>query len=217
MTMETVAPGTDPRPAPLVGAMAGAVAIVVFAIVHQIVISNIWFMFGPMVVIGALCGGLIAWVHTRLRSSWWGLNGLYLAALGSLAAISVVAYEPVTTMAEMLVLDGAPGELIGQAMPLTLVFTLVTSVLVTFTFGTWREFPATLATTSMLVATLGLNISIIGLVEFQSGEFRLAMFFFALVALIAATFAVSYVVLMKLMSGVVGRDAGAAPARAIRH
>lgn len=201
MTEQAPTVGARQLSEPVVGAVAGVVAIIVFTIVHHITISNILFMLVPMAVLGGLSGALLAWIHTRMSgSSWWGLNGVYLAAFGLLSATSVTVFEPVTTMAEVLAVNGPPDELIGQAMPLTLVFTVATAVLVTAMFGRWRDLPAVLTTTVVLVATLGLNVSIIGLVEFQSGELGLVLFFLALIALIAVTFAVTYTLLMKLAS-----------------
>ncbi|RMH01652.1 MAG: hypothetical protein D6706_01595, partial [Chloroflexi bacterium] len=43
------------------GALAGAVAVVAFTIIHHIFISNIWFSFPMMLVAGAVCGGCVAW------------------------------------------------------------------------------------------------------------------------------------------------------------
>src|SRR5262245_56624016 len=46
-----------------IGALAGAFAALVFTIVHQIVISPIWFALPAMLAAGALCGTCIAWSY----------------------------------------------------------------------------------------------------------------------------------------------------------
>ena len=197
--MNQRAAGARSIPEPVIGAMAGMVAIIIFTIVHDVLISNIWYMLIPMAILGGVCGSMLAWLHTRMpEASWWGLNVAYVGSFGVLGALSVAAFDPVTTVIELSALNGPPDQLIGDAIPLTIGFTVTTAVLVTRVFGRWRDLPAVLATSVVLVVTLGLNISVIGFVDFRSGGLGVALFFFALVALIAITFAGIHSLLMRL-------------------
>ena len=93
-------------------------------------------------------------------------------ALGlSLGVASVLFFEPVTTMAAVITLNGPPTELINQAMPMTIAFTLGMAILITLLYSrSIAKFFAVLLTCTVLVALLGLNVSAIGLVDIPSGS-----------------------------------------------
>ena len=48
------------------GAAAGAIATVVFTVVHHLTISNIWATLPVMLAAGALCGWSLAWSYEVL-------------------------------------------------------------------------------------------------------------------------------------------------------
>src|SRR5512141_1754473 len=148
----------QPRRSRLVGpgAAAGALAALTFAAVHALWITDIWFSLVPMMVAGAACGATIGWSYGRLFEpsvrTWLGYNASYVIALAVLGLVSVAAFEPRTTMAELLTLDGPPADLIGDAFPLTITFTLVTTVVLSVLFGrTLAKSGAILVTCSVLV------------------------------------------------------------------
>ncbi len=177
-------------PSVVSGAVSGATAAIAFTWVHDLVISDIWDMIGPMVVAGALAGASLAWTHRRLVAdpslrTWVGLNGVFLLLFGLLGLWSVVVFDPITTVAEMPT-DEPPHALIARALPSTIVFTLVAVGLVTRLFGGgWRDAWSVLATTIVLMLTLGLNVSIIGLVEFSGGDALVVAEVYALILVLA--------------------------------
>jgi hypothetical protein len=116
------------------GAVAGALSAFAFAIIHDVFISDIWFSLVMMMVAAALCGVCIGWSYGLLVEapsvgSWLRYNMLYVAMFVLLGAASVLVFEPVTTIAVLVAANEPPGELIRQAMPMTVVFTLATAAL----------------------------------------------------------------------------------------
>ena len=187
----------------LSGAFAGAVSTLVFTIVHDIFISDIWSMITPMLVAGAMCGALVSWSYGLLVAApslrgWLGYNLVYVALFGMMGAVSVLLFEPVTTMAAVVTLNCPPTPLIEQAMPMTVLFTLCMAVLITVLFGrTLSQFLAVLLTCVVLVTLLGLNVSVIGLVEIPSGSLFVVAELFGPIVALNAVYAVVFVVLER--------------------
>lgn len=160
----------------LSGPLAGALSAVSFALIHALFISNIWFSIFPMMVAGALCGLGLAWsyrvvVKRPSLGSWLGYNALFVALLALLGLASELLFEPITTIPALLQLDGPPGDLFQQAMPLTITFTLVSAVSLSLLYRCgWRGFGAILIASALLVSLLGLNVSIMGLVYFPRSD-----------------------------------------------
>lgn len=87
---------------------------------------------------------------------------------GLLGAASVLIFEPVTTLVALVTFNSPPTELIDQAMPMTIAFTLGMAVLITWLYGrSIRTFPAVLIICAVLVTLLGLNFSAIGLPKIE--------------------------------------------------
>lgn len=185
------------------GVVAGVVATVGFTLLHDLLISDIWAMLPIMAVAGAICGAALGWSYALLFAapslqSWLGYNTVYLVMFGMLGALSVAVFEPVTTMAAILERGGPVDDLIVQALPFTLAFTLVTAVLISLLFGRgWRQLGTVLATSSVLMLFLGLNVSAIGLVEFTDGSPYLVAELFGLVAAIGVMFTVVVLALQR--------------------
>lgn len=183
------------------GALSGMASTLVFSVVHEIFISNIWFMLLPMLFAGALCGGLVSWsygllVPTPSRRGWLIYNLIYVALFGLLGAASVLFYEPVTTMAAVVTLNGPPTALIDQAMPMTIAFTLGMAILITLLYGRSRtNFLAVLLTCIVLVALLGLNVSAIGLVEIPTSSLVVIAELFGLIVVLNTVYVMVYLVL----------------------
>jgi hypothetical protein len=183
------------------GALAGAVSAFAFAVIHAIFISDIWFSLPLMLVAGALCGLCIGWSYglvtpTTSLSSWWRYNLLFVAALALLGVVSVLVLEPVTTAAAVSEADEPAHELIRQALPLTLVFTLAAALVISLRSGhkgrTWAGFGAVLLTCAVVVVLLGLNVSIMGLVAFPRGSLYLIAEMFGLILAIVGIFAAAF-------------------------
>ena len=177
------------------GAAAGAVSSFAFVIVHQLIISNIWTSLPIMLIAGALCGLSLGWtygllVHSPSRFSWAGYNSVFIVMFILLGVVSVPVYEPITTVAVLIDTNEPPGELIGKVMPMTIAFTLIAAILITVLFGRkWSKIGAVLLTCFLLVITLGLNVSILGLVAFPSDTLHLIVELFGLVIALGGSFA----------------------------
>ncbi len=163
------------RPQPIAGfigsgALAGAVSTLGFTALHQLLINPIWFALPAMLLAGAVCGTCLAWsftlaVPTPTAGSWVRYNLFYLVMFVALGLTSLIAFEPVTTIAALLQAKEPPRALIGRALPVSGLFTLTTAALLSVLYRPgWRGAAGLLLTTGVLVLLLGLNISILGLV-----------------------------------------------------
>ena len=185
------------------GVISGVVSTLIFTIVHDVFISDIWFMLLPMLAAGALCGALVSWSYSLLVAvpsqwSWLIYNLIYVALFGLLGMASVLFFEPVTTMAAVVTLNGPPTALIDQAMPMTILFTLGMAAFITLLYGrSITKFLAVLLTCTVLVALLGLNISAIGLVEIPSGSLVVIAKLFGLIVVLNAVYVIVYLVLER--------------------
>ena len=182
------------------GAAAGALAALAFAAVHALWITDIWFSALPMMIAGAVCGATIGWSYGRVfRPSirtWLLYNASYVIALAVLGLVSVAAFEPRTTMAELLRLDGPPVDLIRDALPLTIGFTLATTLVLSALFSrTPAGFGAILVTCCVLVALLGLDVSVIGLIRIPTESLYLVIELAALIVVLAGSFAAAVIAL----------------------
>lgn len=99
-------------------------------------------------------------------------------------------------MAELFTLDGPPMDLIGDALPLTVAFTLGTAVVLSALFGrTPSAFGAILATCAVLVVLLGLDVSVIGLIRIPTDSLYAVLVFAGLIVVLAGSFAAIVVAL----------------------
>lgn len=185
----------------LSGALAGAVSTLVFTMVHDIFISNIWPMLGIMLVTGAICGACISWSYGLLVEqpsigNWLVYNLIYDGMLILLGLVSVLLFEPVTTIAALSTAGDLPMDLLGQAMPMTAVFTVLMAIGITLIYGfTWQKFGVVLLTSTLLVLLLGHNVFIIGLVEIPRGSFYLVLEMFGLIILLNVVYVIGFVLL----------------------
>jgi hypothetical protein len=181
-----------PGPArfPLSGAAAGAFSALVFAAAHEILISDIWFSIVPMLVAGALCGAAVAWTYALLFprpaiGGWVGYNLVYVAVLVGLGLVSLLIYEPITTAAVLIEAGGSPTELIRRATPLSAVAILLAAALMHQLWGRGiRHFLPLLVSNTLVIVLLGLNVSVLGLVEFDSQGWVLVLYTYALTLLL---------------------------------
>ncbi|MGD8856555.1 MAG: hypothetical protein PVG33_09525 [Chloroflexota bacterium] len=178
------------------GAVAGVISALLFTVVHDIFISDIWSMLAIMLVAGALCGACLGWSYALLVRrpsfrSWLAYNLLYDGMFMLLGLVSLLLFEPVTSMAALIAVNGPPDALIGQAMPVTAIFTLVMAAAISLVYGfSWSRFGAALLTSTTLVLLLGLNVSVIGLVSIPRGSWYLVMEMFGLILLLNAVLVV---------------------------
>ena len=182
----------------------------VFTVIHQVLISSIWFALGPMLLAGVLCGACLAWsyalvVPTITLRSWVRYNVLYLVMFVVLGITSLAAFEPVTTIAALLAANQPPNELIGRALPMTGVFTLgITAIFSYFYRTNWRGVGGILLTAVTLVLLLGLNISTLGLVEVPRASLGVLLEVFGLLLAIFGVYAAVVVLLERSRFGWAG-------------
>ena len=171
----------------LSGTIAGIISALVFTMIHDIFISDIWFSLVMMLVAGALCGACLGWSYAMLAKtpslrSWLGYNLIYVGLFVLLGLVSVLIFQPVMPMAALIMANEPPGALIAQAMPVTAVFTLLMAVIISLIYGFSRSrFGAIVLTCAVLVLLLGLNVSVIGLVSIPRGSWYLVMEMFVLI------------------------------------
>lgn len=194
-------PGWRRRTFPLAGAAAGIGSAVTFAWNHALLISDIWFFVVPMMVAGAICGLCIAVTFRVLVRSlsvgvWVLYNAAYVGLFALLGTLSVIVYEPITTIPALLALSGPPEHLFRQALPLTVAFGLGSAAVIAAVFGHrwWHLVPAVL-TMVPLTLFLGLNISVMGLVEFPRSAWSVVALTFGLIVAIVVVYAAVFVAL----------------------
>lgn len=177
------------------GAVAGALSALVFCVIHQLIISSIWFAIGAMLVAGAVCGACLAWSYalctkTQTVRNWFQYNALYVATLVGLGITSLAMFEPVTTIPALLASKAPPRALIGQALPITALFTAGCAALLTALYRPgWRGAGAIFVTTILVVLFLGLNISILGLVFVPKSSYYVLVEVLALIVSLAVIYA----------------------------
>lgn len=199
------------------GMMAGTVSVLVFTLVHDLLISDIWDMLPIMVAAGAICGLCVGWTYGRLFDgpsvgNWLGYNLVYLVMFGLLGTTSIIVFDPVTTLAEVIEDDGPIDELIRISLPMTILFALATVAAISVLFGRRRSDIGPISiTVSVLVLFLGLNVSAIGLVDIPRDSTHLIAELFGLIIVINVAFAATFLILER------ERLAGPQPARSEQH
>jgi hypothetical protein len=177
-----------------IGAVAGVISALTFTVVHHVIISSIWFALPAMLGAGAVCGACLAWSYGLVSRepstpTWLRYNLLFLSMFIVLGLVSMIRYEPITTIAALLQTKEPPTELIGQALPMTGMFIVMFSALMVTLYrpnivGAF----ALLVTTAVMVAFLGLNISILGLVDVPSSQLRVLGETFGLLVALTAVY-----------------------------
>lgn len=182
------------RPSKTIGALSGALAVIGFAFVHDLLIVDIWYSIGRMAIAGAVSGLCIAWsynkaVATHSTRRWFEYNLICAAILIGLGPISFVVLEPRFTTAELLVADDVLAELIPPASPLMIAAAAIGTVAVWALFGQRPQAIIPILVTQMLLVFLvGHNLAILGLVE-MSGLSSIAWMSVGLTMFLAAAYA----------------------------
>ena len=169
------------------GAIAGTGSSLIFMIIHDIFISDIWSSWFIMLLSGLVCGLCVAWSFQQLFKSpsiynWVKYNMLYVGMFILLGIISVIIFEPVTTIAALIAANEPPQKLIQEALPMTVTFTLFMAIMINQLYGrSWKLFGIILLTCSLLVLLLGLNVSVIGLISIPKSSLYLILELFGLI------------------------------------
>jgi hypothetical protein len=190
------------------GAIAGVLSAFVFVVIHDIFISNIWFSLVVMLIAGAACGMSVGWAYgamvpDRSVRSWASFNAAFVLMFFALGLASVLVFEPRTTIAVLIEENEPPGDLIAAALPMTAVFTIGAAVVMAWIFGRgWSSLGPALVTSVVLVVLLGLNVSVIGLVDIPTDSAYLVGELFALiVALDVVMAAVFWILERRALAG----------------
>jgi len=171
------------------GAISGMASSFIFLIIHHIFISNIWFSWLVMILSGLICGMCVSWSYVLLFDplsirNWIKYNSLYVLMFMLLGVTSVIIFDPITTVAALIAANEPPIELIREATPMTVIFTLVMAILINQLYGgKCKLFGSILLTCIILFLLLGLNVSAIGLVSIPGNSIYLI---FELLGLILA-------------------------------
>jgi hypothetical protein len=130
--------------------------------------------------------------------TWMLYNALYVLVLIALGATSVLAFTPVTTIADLLRSSEPPRALIAHALPMTVGFTAVSAVgLMALYRPDWKGAVAILVTTLAVVLFLGMNISILGLVVVPRSARWVLGEVLALIVTLALTYAITMAYLCR--------------------
>lgn len=154
-----------------------------------------------MVVAGAASGLCLTWTYARLVGipavgSWVRYNATYLGLFALIPPISVVMFDPVITIVEASESDGPLTDLLVEALPLTIFSTVAIAVVVSVLFGNLRrDFGPSLVASALLMLFLGLNLTIMGLVEFSASDMGVIIGFMGLIAFLGVVFTAAVVVL----------------------
>jgi hypothetical protein len=154
----------------LVGATAGAASAFGFALLHEMLISDIWFSLPALLIAGAICGLCIGWTYAALFTqpavaTWLKYNLWYDGMFVLLGVASILIFDPVMTLAEVMTSDALPDSLIRLELPVVIVSTLLMAVVIGRLYArTWLQAAGVLVPCAVLVLLLGLNVSAIGLI-----------------------------------------------------
>lgn len=185
------------EPGLAIGAVAGGLTVLGFTILHDLVISDIWFSLVPMLIAGVICGLCLAWSYrsttgSRSAARWYGYNASYLLILMALGAVSLVVLEPRFTIAELMVADDPLGDLLPPAVPLLIVGPLVGTAITWALFGRNRGSIVPILVTQYIIGfLLGHNLAALGAVVWVSEIVPLVAEFVALTGALAVAYAIS--------------------------
>lgn len=183
-------------PSGVAGAAAGGSTVLVFAALHDVWISDIWWNIVPMVFAGSISGLAISWsyrkavpAHTTWR--WLGYNGLSTALLVALGVASLLVLDPKHTMAQAMAMDDALAVLLPPAAPLMIWATVGATLVAWSWFGRRRAaLVPILLTQGLLMFLVGHNLAILGLVELSGGLIVAFLEFVGLTFFLGGVFAV---------------------------
>lgn len=190
------------------GAISGTVSSLVFTILHGLIISNIWFMLIPMLVTGAICGLLISWsyeilVYRPSVAGWLGYNSIYVVLLFLLGPISLLLFEPIMTIPELVSSpNGLPDELFQEILPLVALYIPLMAFIITGLHGRrWKAYWVVLITSAVLVFLLGMNIAPMGLIFLTSGWVTMLLEVVVLVVALNLVYVAVYLLLERSWVG----------------
>jgi hypothetical protein len=152
-----------------------------------------------------MCGFSISWSYALLTDApsvagWLRYNLLFIIFLFMLGPVSLVLFEPIMTIQELLASpNGLPDELFREVLPLVAVYTPFMALIITRLYGRrWISFGVVLLTSAILVLLLGLNIAPMGLIYLTDGWTKMLLELVVLIVTLNLVYALSYIVLTNL-------------------
>jgi hypothetical protein len=152
------------------GMIAGAASACCFALIHARLISDIWFSLPALLVAGAICGMCIGWTYAALFprpavTTWLKYNALYDGMFVLLGGLSILIFDPVMTLAQVMTYDALPDVLIHMELPVVILSTLLMTAIIARLYArTLLQVLGIFVTCAFLVLFLGLNVSAMGLI-----------------------------------------------------
>ena len=183
----------------ITGILAGAISAYCFALIHGFFISNIWFSLPVLLVAGAICGLCLGWTYGLLFEApsihtWLQYNALYVGMFILIGCVSVLVYEPVTTLAAVMASNSPPDYLFKMALPVTIVSTILMAAIIGRLYAqSLAHYAAVLLTCAVLVILLGLNVSVIGLISIPHSSVYLIGELAGLILALNLVFAIVFV------------------------
>jgi len=183
------------------GAISGIISTFIFTIIHDIFISDIWYSFFIMAIAGIICGVCISISYGLLFKkpsigSWLRYNLIFIAMFLLLGVVSVLIFEFIIIVAALMQANDRPDELINQAMPMTIIFTLSFTIFISILYvRRLLQYAAILVTSSVLMIFLGLNVSILGLVYIPTNAVYLIIELFGLIVALGLIYIITFMVL----------------------
>lgn len=181
-------------PSIALGAASGAITVLVFTALHDLLITDIWDMIGPMVFSGAVCGACLVWSYRATRTDhtpqrWWTYIGICSGLLVALGPLSVLTLDSRWTIAEMSNNEDAMALLMPPAIPLMAVAAVVgTAVLWLWLGRRPHALLPLLLTQVLLVFFAGHQLAFLGLIETGSHTVVALAEFGGLILLLGALF-----------------------------
>ena len=185
------------------GSLAGILSALIFAIAHNLFIENIWYAIFFLVSGGMIGGITLAFNYFYMTEiptaqNWAMYNFIFVTKYILLGVVSILVFEPVTTIPEILEINRRSGDMYTTALPLTVAFTLIFSFLMSLMFATKiKQFLLIIITNIIMMVALGINVSILGLVYTNKTSFELIMEVTGLIVLIMGTFSFGFLLFGK--------------------
>lgn len=180
------------------GVIAGLLSALAFAVVHLVLISDIFFSLIPMLIAGGVCGASLGATYAFVAVTvsvreWLGFNATFVLLFVLLGIASEIVFEPILTAAEVLAAGEPPGILFTRSLPFMGVFTVLATAVLSLRYGRDPQRVAALfATTVVLMVALGMNVGIFGLVQIPTAALPLVGMLFLLILVLAGAYAVTF-------------------------
>lgn len=148
------------------GALAGVITSIIFVVVHNILISKIWFITPFAVIIGALTGISLGWAYTTIYENLNTNNLVFFLLIFSLPMVIIEFLtffsERKYTIDELTNQQTFPTELLIKTFIPIIPVLLVAGFLIGWIFGkTYEAIFASIVANSLILIGIGHNVPIL--------------------------------------------------------